>query len=237
MPELGTKNICYSIVTDRKFRIGMDVVIIVNAAVLATDRYPPQNILFTQMMERINGLCTIAFMGEVAMKTLGMGINFFADSSNLFDFALVLVSFIELIGLQGEQAMSALRTARLLRLVKIMKMQVSIQVLLRVLRRATVPTYNFVIVVLLCAYCFALLGLQILSDVTPTGDVLLHFHDFKGAFLTVFTLLSTEDWLKHMVAFASGSPYPVIVCLFFVANIVVSNLVLMNLFLGIFAAA
>jgi hypothetical protein len=182
-------------------------------------------------------MCTVAFLIEIIIKLYGTGALFFEDHTNLFDLMLVLASSADFIGLEGEGGLAALRTLRLLRLFRMGKMQVNISVLLSVLRRATIPTYSFFMVVALVLYCFALLGLNLLYKVKRTDESPLDFQSIDRAFITAFTALYSEGWFENALMLARAGTYPAAMIIMFIAMLIMGHVILMSLFLGIFVAA
>lgn len=232
----GLKNICYTIAANKYFPRVMNSLIIVNAVCLSLDCHPPLEETVTRLSEKVNMICTIAFTLEVVLKLIGLGVDFFDDGFNKFDCFCVVASLVEMF-MDGSSSVSALRTARLLRLLKMMKMQVSIRVLFRVLKLATAPTLNFSLIAFVMIFSTAVLGLHVYNhnDFNASGTTELSFDNLTWSLITVFTLLSCERWSETMYNHvrADGAASGL---LFFVITLSVGNLVLMNLFLGIFAS-
>lgn len=93
------------------------------------------------------------------------------DRFNVFDAAIVVVSLIELVvtppallgGTSSDTggALSALRTFRLLRVFKLAKNWTSLRLLLSTILRTLIHVGNFVLLLLLFMYIFALIGMQV----------------------------------------------------------------------------
>jgi len=117
----------YLFATSRVFGAVINLLIILNTIVLATDRYPISD-LETKISEYINLVFTISFFFEMIIKLFGLGIKqYVKDRFNLFDMVIVLLSLadtaISLSGrsFEGGGAISAFRAFRLLRVFKLAK--------------------------------------------------------------------------------------------------------------------
>ena len=93
------------------------------------------------------------------------------DRFNVFDAVIVVVSIVELIltppaflgGANGDAggALSALRTFRLFRVFKLAKNWTSLRLLLATILRTLIHVGNFVLLLILFMYIFALIGMQV----------------------------------------------------------------------------
>jgi len=234
---INIKNIFFTICVSPTFNNGMLCVIIVNGIVLAMDSHPPLGETVVKLAEKVNSMCTVIFMVECCIKILGLGFNYFRDYFNTFDFALVLISTAEFVS-AGESAVSALRISRLLRIFRAVRAQVSIRVLLQVLRKAVIPTSNFCLIVLIVLYCLALLGLQMFF-VPGNGQSgpQVNFSGIIWAWVSVFTLLVGDKWMHVMISLIQAGAKSTQMLLYFLSSYILCHMVLMNLFLGILAAA
>mmetsp|Transcript_52829 Transcript_52829/g.115395 ORF Transcript_52829/g.115395 Transcript_52829/m.115395 type:complete len:2203 (-) Transcript_52829:222-6830(-) len=233
-PKGAGRSICYTICKNPMFGNFFLLLIVVNCVILGMDSYPAFNQEVSDTFEEMSVFFTALFTVEVVIKMAGMGVDFVADQMNLFDFLIVTISLMEYTT-SGEASMGALRTARLLRIFRMLSKDVPVKVLMRVLFKAVVPIYNFLVLVFLVCYCMALLGLQLffVRDNKASG---LGFHDLTWGFITVLTVLIGNDWFENMVKFTQIADDQVGIVIFFLLAFLVCNLILKNLFLGIFVA-
>ena len=136
------------------------LLIIANTAILALDKYPPPS----EAVERASISCNYAFTAvftvEVIIKLIGLGTkSFVKDRFNLFDTFVVIISYIEISLSDGTGSLGALRAFRLMRIFKIFRAGD-----LRVLIDSIVITLgsigNYVVLLVLFIYIYALLGMQ-----------------------------------------------------------------------------
>jgi hypothetical protein len=147
---------------------------------------------------------------------------------------------------------SALRTFRLFRVFALAKHWTSLRVLLRTIVKTLKDVANFAVLLLIFMYMFSLIGMQFFANQLcfdpDSGDPAVglqgtgkcpapfvrprsHFDDLLRAFITVFQVLTGENWNTVMydcwLAVGWGAT------LYFVALVVIGNFVILNLFLAI----
>lgn len=126
----------YIVSTANPFNIIITIFIVLNTALLAMDKYPIKK-SESDFQQSMNNILSWIFFGEMIIKMLGLGFKeYAADSFNLFDCSVVMISLIEniidWIGIDfgGGGAISALRAIRLLRVFKLARSWTSFRVLL-----------------------------------------------------------------------------------------------------------
>ena len=105
-----------------------------------------------------------AFMGifttEVILKIIGLGWKLFVkDKFNLFDTLVVIFSILEILIADGSGATSSLRAFRLFRIFKIFRVG-NLRIMLDCLAKTITSIGNYIILLLLFMYVFALMGMQ-----------------------------------------------------------------------------
>jgi len=134
-----------------------------------------------QVIEVINFILTIIFIGEMVLKIVGLGLReYLADAFNRFDAVIVIGSIVEMALLppsfikardsSGGGALSALRSFRLFRLFKLARSWKSLHHLLATMVSTLDKLGNFALLLLLFIYIFALCGLQFFANRFRFGD-------------------------------------------------------------------
>lgn len=233
---IGFKPLCLWVCSRPAFENFFLFLILLNTITLAIDAYPPLDPVLIAVCDRINLSCSVLFALEVLTKLGGFGVYFFADHLNVADFVFVALSVL------GSTSLSALRTIRLLRFLKleiVVRRNVALRVLLRVLKKAVVPTYSYFVIAGLYCYCMALLGLQLFfpqnPDEFPTATTFPRFDSLIWAFTSAFSLFSGGDWYRGMVQHAMTQESSLVLA-YHLTLIVISRVVLAGLVLGLFAA-
>uniref|UniRef100_A0A8C2PNY4 Calcium channel, voltage-dependent, R type, alpha 1E subunit b n=1 Tax=Cyprinus carpio TaxID=7962 RepID=A0A8C2PNY4_CYPCA len=144
------------------------------------------------------------FLAEMFLKMYGLGFRlYFHSSFNCFDCGVIVGSIFEVVWgffRPGESfGISVLRALRLLRIFKITKYWTSLRNLVVSLMSSMKSIISLLFLLFLFIVVFALLGMQlfggrfIFEDYTPTN-----FDTFPAAIMTVFQILTGEDWNEVM---------------------------------------
>lgn len=233
-------NLFFTMISKSKaFNIFMSLLVSVNTVVLASDHYGISNEQF-QVLTQLNSICTIAFMIELVIKVIGLGIKgYFRDHMNTLDMIIVTLSLIDyfLSESRAFNALRALRIIRLLRVLKVFRIFRYLKSMAQLIRMITISMSQFLylfLFLLLLLIIFSMLGMEIFrhkfnfSNGLPRNN----FDSFHWAFATMFQVLSTESWDQVMQECMRSSVghWSVI---FLLVWIIIGNFVLLNLFLGI----
>lgn len=223
------------------FMRAMIFLVVLNTIVLSIDHYGISTDLNT-VLSNINTTFTCIFLGEMVLKVLGLGVkNYFRDVMNYFDAAVVIVSMVELIFLNGNKstlsafrAIRILRVFRVIRVARLLRYLQSMSLILGVIKASLSKFIYLAILLLLFIVIYALLGMQVFGGNFnfPNGKPRAHFDTFNNAFITIFQVLSIENWneiLYNTMRSSAGVPGVVLL----ISWIILGNFVLLNLFLAI----
>ncbi|XP_060040337.1 voltage-dependent N-type calcium channel subunit alpha-1B-like, partial [Erinaceus europaeus] len=141
------------------------------------------------------------FLTEMSLKMYGLGPrSYFRSSFNCFDFGVIVGSIFEVVWAAIKPGtsfgISVLRALRLLRIFKVTKYWNSLRNLVVSLLNSMKSIISLLFLLFLFIVVFALLGMQLFGgqfnfrDETPTTN----FDTFPAAILTVFQILTGEDW-------------------------------------------
>jgi len=180
----------------------MTVAVAINTCVLALDHHgisdSDESILTT-----MNLYFTCIFISEMGLKLIGLGpINYLKDRMNYLDGMVVLLSIFELAFLSGGGALSAfravriMRTFRVLRVARLLKSMQSMQTIIDVIGRSISSFLYLALLLLLFIFIYALLGMQTFGGQFDfdEGVPRSNFDTFNTAFITVFQVLTMENW-------------------------------------------
>ncbi|KAJ8413846.1 hypothetical protein AAFF_G00064440, partial [Aldrovandia affinis] len=137
----------------------------------------------------------------MTLKMYGLGPrNYFHSSFNCFDFGVIVGSIFEVVWAAVKPGasfgISVLRALRLLRIFKVTKYWNSLRNLVVSLLNSMKSIISLLFLLFLFIVVFALLGMQLFGgqfnfeEETPTTN----FDTFPAAILTVFQILTGEDW-------------------------------------------
>nr|XP_020451530.1 voltage-dependent R-type calcium channel subunit alpha-1E-like [Monopterus albus] len=182
------------------------------------------------------------FLAEMFLKMYGLGFRlYFHSSFNCFDCGVIVGSIFEVIWGFFRPGMSfgisVLRALRLLRIFKITKYWTSLRNLVVSLMSSMKSIISLLFLLFLFVVVFALLGMQlfggrfIFEDYTPTN-----FDTFPAAIMTVFQILTGEDWNEVMyngIRSQGGVQYGMWSSIYFIVLTLFGNYTLLNVFLAI----
>ncbi|XP_062407950.1 voltage-dependent R-type calcium channel subunit alpha-1E-like [Sardina pilchardus] len=182
------------------------------------------------------------FLAEMFLKMYGLGFRlYFHSSFNCFDCGVIVGSIFEVVwgffrpGVSF--GISVLRALRLLRIFKITKYWASLRNLVVSLMSSMKSIISLLFLLFLFIVVFALLGMQlfggrfIFEDYTPTN-----FDTFPAAIMTVFQILTGEDWNEVMyngIRSQGGVQYGMWSSIYFIVLTLFGNYTLLNVFLAI----
>ena len=233
-------------------------IVLLNCVALAVDYHGiSQDTMDT--LDIINLGCTIAFGVEMFLKLLGMGPRrYLSDSFNIFDGSLVLLSLVELAMPNADSGISVLRALRIFRIMKLSSSLESFKRVIVTILSVLPDLGNFGGLMGLFMFFFATMGLHLFGVRNPEicsggldtcvvpdgyegdpegllesdGEVArVNFHDFGTSLVTVFQILTGEDWNAAM--YSCMNTYGEVSVIYFLTLTIIGTYCLLNLFLAV----
>uniref|UniRef100_A0A287BEQ2 Voltage-dependent L-type calcium channel subunit alpha n=1 Tax=Sus scrofa TaxID=9823 RepID=A0A287BEQ2_PIG len=215
---------CHEVVKSRVFYWLVILIVALNTLSIASEHHH-QPLWLTHLQDVANRVLLSLFTVEMLMKMYGLGLRqYFMSIFNRFDCFVVCSGILEILlvesGVMTPLGISVLRCIRLLRIFKITKYWTSLSNL---------------VASLLNSIRSILFGGR--YDFEDTEVRRSNFDNFPQALISVFQVLTGEDWNSVMYngIMAYGGPsYPgVLVCIYFIILFVCGNYILLNVFLAI----
>ena len=148
----------------------------------------------TLFLTVMNYIFTVIFFLEMVLKQFGFGLKvYFSDNMNVFDCLIVVSSIVELVT-GGGGFLSVLRTFRLFKLTRHLP---GLQRQMAVIIASLGDVANFCLILLLFIFIYAIMGMYIFGakfDFDGTGSDRSNFDNLFNSLVTVFQLLTIEDW-------------------------------------------
>ncbi|XP_055360274.1 voltage-dependent T-type calcium channel subunit alpha-1G isoform X4 [Betta splendens] len=224
------------IVDSKYFGRGIMIAILINTLSMGIE-YHEQPDELTNALEISNIVFTSLFSLEMLLKILVYGpFGYIKNPYNIFDGIIVVISVWEIVGQQGG-GLSVLRTFRLMRVLKLVRFMPALQRQLVVLMKTMDNVATFCMLLMLFIFIFSILGMHLFGckfGSERDGDTLpdrKNFDSLLWAIVTVFQILTQEDWNKVLYnGMASTSP---VAALYFIALMTFGNYVLFNLLVAI----
>ncbi|KAK0400398.1 hypothetical protein QR680_003475 [Steinernema hermaphroditum] len=249
-PEITTR-LCGSVRWKRKlvksqtFYWLVIVLVFLNTLVLTSEHYGQQDWL-DRFQTAANLFFVILFSLEMMLKMYSLGFTTYTTSQfNRFDCFVVISSIIEFVlvyfDVMKPLGVSVLRSARLLRIFKVTKYWTSLRNLVSSLLNSLRSIMSLLLLLFLFIVIFALLGMQVFGgkfNFNPQQPKpRANFDTFIQALLTVFQILTGEDWNTVMYngieSFGGVGSLGVLVSIYFIVLFICGNYILLNVFLAI----
>uniref|UniRef100_A0A8C6VBR5 Voltage-dependent L-type calcium channel subunit alpha n=1 Tax=Naja naja TaxID=35670 RepID=A0A8C6VBR5_NAJNA len=235
---------CREIVKSKFFYWAVILIVGLNTISIASEHHDQPDWL-THAQDVANRVLLALFAVEMVLKMYALGIRqYFMSLFNRFDCLVVCTGILELflveITSMTPLGISVLRCIRLLRLLKITKYWTSLNNLVASLLNSVRSIASLLTLLFLFMVIFGLLGMQLFGGRFDFDDTEIRrstFDNFPQALISVFQVLTGEDWTSIMYngIMAYGGPvYPgVLVCIYFIVLFVCGNYILLNVFLAI----
>uniref|UniRef100_A0A8C7TM30 Voltage-dependent L-type calcium channel subunit alpha n=1 Tax=Oncorhynchus mykiss TaxID=8022 RepID=A0A8C7TM30_ONCMY len=235
---------CLVYVKSRMFYWWVILLVFLNTLAIATEHHK-QSQQLTEWQDTANKVLLSLFAIEMFMKMYALGLQqYFMSLFNRFDCFVVSTGILELV-LVGMDVMtvmgiSVLRCIRLLRLLKVTKYWTSLSNLVVSLLNSTPSIACLLLLLFLFIVIFSLLGMQVFGgkfNFPNAPKPRSTFDSFPQALISVFQILTGEDWNSVMYdgIMAHGGPTMpgILVSIYFIILFVCGNYILLNVFLAI----
>jgi len=193
-------------------------------------------------------LILFIFTLEVVVKILAEGkkpLNYFKDGWNIFDFLIVAIALYAIMPgvVINASFIAVLRLVRILRVFKLVTAIPQLQLLVGALIKS-IPSMGYVGILLgLLFYIYAAMSVFFFGENDP-----LHFGTLERAMLSLFRIVTLEDWTDIMyinmfgcaqydsINMCSGEVYDNVnwmAAFFFVSFVLIGTMIVLNLFIGV----
>ncbi|XP_013782455.2 muscle calcium channel subunit alpha-1-like, partial [Limulus polyphemus] len=236
---------CRKAVKSQAFYWIVIILVFFNTLTLASEHYQQPGWL-DYFQEVANMFFVVLFSLEMLLKMYSLGFQgYFVSLFNRFDCFVVISSILEMLltytHVMPPLGVSVLRCVRLLRIFKVTKYWASLRNLVASLINSMRSIASLLLLLFLFIVIFALLGMQVFggkfnfvdTDEKPRSN----FDSFWQSLLTVFQILTGEDWnvvMYHGInAYGGVSSIGALACVYFIILFICGNYILLNVFLAI----
>ncbi|KFQ28793.1 Voltage-dependent L-type calcium channel subunit alpha-1D, partial [Mesitornis unicolor] len=218
------------------------VLVFLNTLTISSEHYNQPDWL-TQIQDIANKVLLALFTCEMLVKMYSLGLQaYFVSLFNRFDCFVVCGGIVETILVELEimspLGISVFRCVRLLRIFKVTRHWASLSNLVASLLNSMKSIASLLLLLFLFIIIFSLLGMQLFGgkfNFDETQTKRSTFDNFPQALLTVFQILTGEDWNAVMydgiMAYGGPSSSGMIVCIYFIILFICD--ILLNVFLAI----
>jgi len=199
--------------------------IIVNAVTLGLEATPPAMAAYGPLLHAVDRAILAVFVVELMARIAVHRLRFFRDPWSLFDFFVVAIALVPATG-----SLSVLRALRVLRVLRLVTAVPSLRRVVGGLVKALPGMGSILLLLMLIFYVFSVMGTKLYG---PTKPEL--FGDLGRTAYTLFQVMTFDDW-------SAGVVKPLLVehpfaWAFFVAFILLSSFMALNLFIGVVVSA
>lgn len=172
----------------------------------------------------LHNIVLAAFVLEATIKILALSpkpLDYFRNGWNVFDFSLIVLS---LIPAAGQTALLG-RVLRLLRVLRLINAWPELRLIVETLVRSIPSMLHITTLMGIIFFIYAVLGFHLFNQHDPT-----HWRDLSYSLLTLFRIVTLEDWTDVMYTAMELSPA---YALYFVSFVVIGTFVVINLFIAV----
>ncbi|XP_071331754.1 voltage-dependent L-type calcium channel subunit alpha-1D [Trachinotus anak] len=220
------------------------ILVFLNTLTIASEHYNQPDWL-TEVQDVANKVLLAMFTMEMLVKMYSLGLQaYFVSLFNRFDCFVVCGGIIETIlvelAIMSPLGISVFRCVRLLRIFKVTRHWASLSNLVASLLNSMKSIASLLLLLFLFIIIFSLLGMQLFGGKFNFDETMTKrstFDNFPQALLTVFQILTGEDWNTVMydgiMAYGGPSSSGMVVCIYFIILFICGNYILLNVFLAI----
>ncbi|AWP09431.1 putative voltage-dependent L-type calcium channel subunit alpha-1D-like [Scophthalmus maximus] len=220
------------------------ILVFLNTLTIASEHYNQPDWL-TEVQDVANKVLLAMFTMEMLVKMYSLGLQaYFVSLFNRFDCFVVCGGIIETIlvelAIMSPLGISVFRCVRLLRIFKVTRHWASLSNLVASLLNSMKSIASLLLLLFLFIIIFSLLGMQLFGGKFNFDETVTKrstFDNFPQALLTVFQILTGEDWNTVMydgiMAYGGPASSGMVVCIYFIILFICGNYILLNVFLAI----
>jgi voltage-gated sodium channel len=201
------------------------LLIVLNAITLGLETSPAVMARYGDFLHAFDALVLAVFVVELGCRIAVGRLGFFRDPWNLFDLLVVGVALVPAAGW--------LSVLRALRVVRVMRLVTALPALKKVVGAlvAALPGMGAITLLLaLIFYVFSVMATNLFAAASPE-----QFGSLGASAYTLFQVMTFDDWSGGVVKpLMEQQPYAIV---FFLAFILFSTFVALNLFIGIIVTA
>jgi len=199
--------------------------ILFTAAIIGFEAFPSlMSPKIEQLFELFHTIVLAAFIVEAAIKMIALAPkpqDYFKSGWNCFDFTLIVLS---LLPIAAEFALLG-RVLRLLRVLRLINSLPELRIIVETLVRSIPSMFHITVLMSILFFIYAVLGFHLFHEHDPT-----HWRNLAYALLTLFRIVTLEDWTDVMYKAMELSPA---YALYFVSFVVIGTFVVVNLFIAV----
>ena len=244
------KKLSQQIVSSSLFKRFIIGVIVFAGLLVGIETHQPTLEAHHTFLKTLDLLVLLVFIIEIALKLIAHSprpLDFFKDPWNVFDFIIVAVCLIPASGSFGP----VLRLFRLLRVMRLLSAVPKLQILVSALLKSLPSMVYVSLLLFLLFYVYGVAGVLFFGANDP-----VHFGHLGDALLSLFRIVTLEDWTDVMYLQIYGSDIyqgynlsaadlaanypplepqaqPILGVIYFVSFVLLGTMIMLNLVIGV----
>jgi len=232
-----------------RFQNGILAVILLSAVVIGLETSREMMLAVGGFLHALDKIIVAVFVAEVLLKwgaRWPRPWDYFRDGWNVFDFLIVVACLIP----AGGSAIAVVRLFRVLRVLRLVRVIPRLRLIVVTLLHSLPSMFYVTLLLMMLFYVYAVAGVFLFRENDP-----VHFGDLTTAMLSLFRVVTLEDWTNIMYIQMFGSdaivsyerkvddifagPHyhpkamPVTGALYFVSFVLLGTMIMLNLVIGV----
>ncbi|XP_074552328.1 sodium channel protein type 4 subunit alpha B [Halichoeres trimaculatus] len=258
-PDNKFQGLVFDLVTQQIFDIFIMVLICLNMVTMMVET-DEQSQEIELLLYRVNLVFIIVFTGECSLKIIALRHHYFAVGWNIFDFVVVILSIVGLLLADiiekyfvSPTLFRVIRLARIGRVLRLIRGAKGIRTLLFALMMSLPALFNIGLLLFLIMFIFSIFGMSNFAYVKKEAmiDDMFNFETFGNSMICLFTITTSAGWDGLLNPIMNMPPdcdpdvenpgsqvrgncgSPAIGIVFFTTYIIMSFLVVVNMYIAI----
>jgi voltage-gated sodium channel len=218
------KERCREVVEARWFEPFMIGLILFNAVLIGLETSHDIVEQHGRLLHLANDIILWVFVVEAALKITAVAPRFglyFGSGWNLFDFTIVVLSFLP----ATEEFALVARLIRVLRVLRLVSTVPQLRLIVATLVRSIPSMGHDIMLMSIIFYIYAVTGFHLFHKDDPE-----HWGSLGTALLTLFGVVTLEGWVQVMETVMKPHPWA---WLYFVSFVLIGTFVMLNLFIAV----
>ena len=205
------------------FQVLVTLVILFSSVMVGVGTFDFDNSFAVNILVSLDISITIFFLIEILIRFFAekKKIAFFKDGWNIFDLVIVVSSLIPTTG----SSILVLRLLRLARLLRIISFMPELRFVIEALVDSLKKSFYVLVLIFILLYIYAVAGVILFEDVEGG-----RFEDLGEALLVLVQIMTLSSWEEVMLTITDVYPYA---WAYFVSFVVLSSIIVLNLFVAI----
>lgn len=223
--EGKVSNAARRVVESKWFRGSIVTTIAFSGVLAGVETNASLAVRFASLLGALDIAVLAVFLSEIVIKLAAHGsrpLDYFRDGWNVFDFTIVAICLLPI----GGPFAAVLRLARALRLLRLVSALPKLQILVGALLKSLSAMGYVSLLLGLIFYVYGVAGVHLFAAHAPE-----HFGSLGVALLTLFQIITLDNWSDLLSAAAQGAP--LVAPFYFVSFILLGTMIMLNLFIGI----